>query len=168
MKALNPVRSRNSGGKRSDSYSNKENVHIDSNRKTQEEKGSNPSSVPVKESRGMGFQFGSRANVGISGVVKNKLEMVEENNSKRVVLGPIFDKGSYGSDPSSGGHIGLNFEAGGSMAAVDGGSVVCDFGGGTLVASDSGLGGSVSCEGVGSAVVVCEPEEAVVVCSLDG
>ncbi|KAL5833545.1 hypothetical protein ACOSQ3_017219 [Xanthoceras sorbifolium] len=86
MKALNPVRSRTSGGRRFDSDSNKENVHVDPNRETQEERGSNPSSVPIKESRGIEFQFVSRVAVG------NKSETMVKTNSKRAVLGLIVDK----------------------------------------------------------------------------
>ncbi|KAL5837744.1 hypothetical protein ACOSQ3_014913 [Xanthoceras sorbifolium] len=102
----------------------------------------------------MKFQFVSRAAVGNSGVVKKKSE-----RSWRIIQRGF-----------SHGHVGLKFEAGGLMASIDGGSmaVVCDSGGGSLIASDSSLSGSISSDGVGSVVVVCESKEAAVVCSLDG
>ncbi|KAL5794593.1 hypothetical protein ACOSP7_003187 [Xanthoceras sorbifolium] len=115
----------------------------------------------------MEFQFVSKDAGGNSGVVKNKPELGVENALKKVVLGLSVDKVQCGSNPNLEGHMGFKFEAGGSLGAVEGGSVavVCDSAGGSLFVS--GSGGSSSSDDVGSVAVVCEAEKATVACSLD-
>ncbi|KAL5784727.1 hypothetical protein ACOSQ2_007119 [Xanthoceras sorbifolium] len=160
--------SRSSGSRRSGSDSNKENVHVDLNRRTQEDKGRDLRSVSVKEGRDMEFQFVSKDAVGNFEVVKNKSELGVENILKEVVLGPSVDKEQCGSNPNLEGQRGLKVEYGGSMAVVEGSSVavVYDSVGGSLCVS--GSDGSGSSDDVGSVAVVGEVEEATVTCSLDG